>query len=127
MKKRPFYEYEKETKNHPIIGIMADESSLRVQNYNKYGCNAFELKRPVSRPLLFWNEKDVWDYLSLNDMEYSSIYDMGYERTGCMFCLFGHHISDVNRLELMKKTHPKQYDYCFNRLDFNTVLKWYPK
>ena len=126
MKKKPFYKYEKDTSKHPIIGTMASESSKRVQNYNQYGCNAFDVKRPTSKPLSFWLDSDVWSYIRKNDIEYSSIYDMGYERTGCMFCLYGHHISDVNRLELMKKTHPKQYEYCMNKLGIKEVLKWYP-
>lgn len=38
----------------------------------------------------------------------------GVDRTGCMFCGFGVHLeSDPNRYQRMKKTHPKQYNYCF--------------
>ena len=126
MKKRPFKIYEKETGRFPYIGILAAESSKRVQEFNKFGCNAFTAKRPMSKPLSTWLEKDIWDYLKMHSIEYSSIYNMGYERTGCMFCLYGHHISSQDRLELMKKTHPKQYQYCMEKLGLKEVLKWYP-
>lgn len=39
----------------------------------------------------------------------------GCERTGCMFCMFGcHHDKEPNRFQRMKKTHPKQWNYCIN-------------
>ena len=127
LKKQPLKKYEKENKMFPFIGSMACESSKRVQEYNKFGCNALNAKRPTSKPLSIWLEKDIWAYIKENNLPYSKIYDLGYDRTGCMFCLYGHHINKTNRLELMKKTHPKQYDYCMNKLGLEEVLKWYPK
>lgn len=39
----------------------------------------------------------------------------GCDRTGCMFCMFGCHLEkSPNRFERLKKTHPKQYNYCIN-------------
>lgn len=35
------------------------------------------------------------------------------DRTGCIFCMFGCHLEkSPNRFERLKKTHPKQYNYC---------------
>ena len=129
IKKRPFRKYEKESGNMPIIGTMASESSLRKRKYEREGCNAFNNKHPQSNPMLFWNESDIWEYIKKHDVEYSKIYDMGYERTGCMFCMFGHHLDlkkNKNRIELMKSTHPKQYKYCMKQLGLAKVLGWYP-
>jgi len=126
LKKQPFKKYEKETGRHPFIGTLAHESSKRVQEYVLYGCNAFTAKRPTSKPLSIWLENDIWNYIKKNDLPYSKIYDMGYNRTGCMFCLYGHHINKTDRLELMKQTHPKQYEYCMQKLGMTEVLKWYP-
>jgi len=125
MKKQPFYAYERRTGKRPIIGTMASESSKRVQNYNQFGCNAFDAKRPTSKPMSFWTDADVWAYIKEFKVPYSTIYNMGYERTGCMFCLYGHHLSDTNRLELMRQTHPKQYKYCMEKLGLEAVLDWY--
>lgn len=125
MKKKPFKEYEKETGNHPYIGTMANESILRKSEQLKWGCNAFKANRPISKPMGFWTEKDVWDYIKQYNIQYSKIYDMGYERTGCMFCMFGIHLEkEPNRFQHMKITHPNQYNYCINTLGCKDVLDY---
>ena len=63
MKKAPFKSYENMTKRKPIVGTMACESSIRAILYRRNGCNAFNLKRPVSQPLSFWREREI--YLSI--------------------------------------------------------------
>ena len=63
MKKRPVKKFEKETGLHPIVGTMADEGGQRKSAYLKKGCNSFDSKRPMSTPLGFWTEKDIWDYI----------------------------------------------------------------
>ena len=125
MKKAPVKKYEKETGRHPIIGTMACESSHRKTLYIKTGCNAFELKRPKSTPIAFWMEKDVWDYIEVKGLPYCKVYDNGVDRTGCMFCMFGVHLEKgKNRFQLMKDTHPKQYDYCINKLGCGKVMDY---
>jgi len=123
MKKRPIKQYEKQTKLKPFIGTMAGESSHRKIMYLKTGCNAFESKRPKSNPLGFWMEKDIWDYLKMKQLPYSDIYNKGYQRTGCMFCMYGVHTEkDINRFQLMEKSHPKLHNYCINKLGCGEVL-----
>jgi len=123
MKKRPFHIYEKETGLSPIIGTMVTDSSLRKRSYLKNGCNVFINGKEMSRPMSIWTTEDVWEYIKKFNVPYSSIYDMGYVRTGCMFCMFGAHLEKhPNRFELMKDTHPKQYDYCINKLGCKKVL-----
>lgn len=63
MKKYPSKKYEKDNENNGIIATMADESKLRQQKWLKYGCNAFDLKRPQSNPMSFWTEQDVLTYI----------------------------------------------------------------
>jgi len=127
MKKNPMNKFYKKSGKLPIIGTMIEDSSLRKQSYIKLGCNAFESKHPQSRPISIWTEKDIWKYLRINEIPYSKIYDTGVKRTGCMFCMFGVHLekSDMfnkNRFQLMKETHPKQWDYCINKLGCGNVL-----
>lgn len=113
MKKSPFRRYERVTGFKPIVGTMAVESRLRTQAWLRTGCNAFENKRPVSQPLSFWLEQDIWGYLHKFDVPYSTIYDMGYHRTGCIFCMFGCHLEPYpNRFQKLSQTHPKLYEYC---------------
>lgn len=125
LKKSPIKKFENEYNLKPIIGVTANESNLRKANYNKYGCNSFNTKRPISMPLSFWMESDIWNYINTYDLKYSKIYDMEWERTGCMFCMFGVHLEkSPNRFQLMAKTHPKQYDYCINKLGCGKVLDY---
>jgi len=129
MKKAPIKSYENKSKKTPFIGTMACESAMRTLIYYRNGCNAFDKKRPSSQPISFWKEEDIWDYIKTNNLEYSKIYDMGYKRTGCMFCMFGVHLekSDLfnkNRFQLMKDTHPKQYNYCINKLGCGKVMDY---
>ena len=125
MKKGPFKHYEKETGRVPFLGVMAGESSMRTTTYLKLGCNSFDTKRPKSSPLGFWLEEDIWQYLEKFSVSFSSIYLMGFERTGCMFCMFGAHLDEGgNRFQRMANTHPKQYDYCINKLGLGEVLDY---
>lgn len=127
MKKEPFNRYEKETGRKSYIGVMAEESDLRLQSWKKYGCNAFELDRPSSRPLMPWTESDIYEYINEFNIKISDIYAMGYERTGCMFCGFGIHMEKESRFERLKNTHPKQYDYIMNNMGFAEVLDYIEK
>ena len=99
MKKAPVYKYERETGRSAIIGTMACESLLRLQGWLKTGCNVFESRRPVSKPISFWTEQDILQYLKLTQIPYAPIYGdiievqtkkgirlktTGVERSGCI-------------------------------------------
>ena len=74
MKKRPFHKYQKETGQMPIVATMADESMMRKNSWMKYGCNAFDrASGPQSRPMSFWTERDVLEYLIKYDVPYASV------------------------------------------------------
>lgn len=136
MKKRPTKQYEKETGRKPYIGTMACESNMRKQQYLKDGCNSFDAKRQSSKPISFWTEQDILKYIKTRNLEYAKVYGdivetdcglctTGVNRTGCMFCMFGVHLEDKpNRFQKMKVTHPKQYDYCINKLGLEEVLDY---
>lgn len=125
MKKRPLKKYQKETGSAPFIGEMAADSRLRFQKYIRNGgCNAFNSNSPASRPLSCWLEPDIWEYLKGFNVPYSSIYDMGYARTGCVFCAFGCHMNSPNKFQIMKKTHPGLHAYCLDKLGFRYVLNY---
>lgn len=122
MKKTPSKKYEKETGRKPFIGTMATESSQRMSLYLKGECNAFKAKRPVSKPIIFWSDEDIWKYIKTYNIPYSPIYDKGFERTGCMFCMYGCQNKGDKRFELMKKYYPKIYEHCMNKLGLKEVL-----
>jgi len=124
IKKEPAKRYEKETGRYPIIGTRADESSNRTKDYMKYGCNQFDNKRIMSKPLSIWTHEDIWEYLKVKNLPYSKIYDMGYDRTGCAFCGFGCHLNEPNKFQIMKKTHPQLHQYCGEQLGLRKVFEF---
>ena len=111
MKKRPAHKYHKETGRCPYIGTRADESDIRADKFNEIGDNDFSKDIPSSAPLSIWTEDDIWNYIRRFDLPYSKAYDLGYKRTGCMFCMFGI-MGEPDRFLKLKATHPKQWAYC---------------
>jgi 3'-phosphoadenosine 5'-phosphosulfate sulfotransferase (PAPS reductase)/FAD synthetase len=125
MKKNPSKKFEKENDLHPFIGKTAEESEKRLQDYLKTGCNAFNAKRPTSNPLGFWTKKDIKEYIKKYNLNYSKLYDMGYERSGCVFCLYGiDQEKGENRIQRLSKTHPQLYNYCLNKLGLKEILEY---
>jgi len=113
MKKKPLAIYHKETGRVPFVGTMAEESALRTTQWLHSGCNASDNNKQVSMPLAFWTEADIWEYIKQKNVPYCKIYDMGYKRTGCIFCMFGAHLEkQPTRFQLLQKTHPQLWRYC---------------
>lgn len=123
---------------HPIMATMAEESRVRKQAWMRTGCNSFDGKIQ-SKPMSFWTEQDVFQYILQNDLEICSVYgdivavdDVGNEydphnllipdcklkctgcdRTGCVYCGFGFHLEKgETRFQRLARTHPRQYEYC---------------
>ena len=135
-------QYEKKNNFYPIIANMAEESLLRRQSWIRFGCNAFESKRPKSNPMSFWTEQDVLRYIQVMDIPIAKVYGKiaticnvggrdqlittGEKRTGCMFCMFGVHLEKCpNKFQRMYYTHPKQWEYCINKLNLKQVLDYF--
>lgn len=86
-KERPAEIYEKETGRKAIIASMAEESNLRKQRWCVTGCNAFDSKRPMSKPMSFWTEQDVLKMILNDGLEIASVYGdivPDYGRIGTM-------------------------------------------
>lgn len=137
-KKHPAEDYEKRTGQHPILGIMAEESRERMSNWMKYGCKAFDINRPKSNPLSFWREVDILKYIKENNLEIAETYGQiipkakmggqmtfgdilgdiedddltttGAKRTGCLYCGFG--------LRNEKDKYVRLYDELPKLIDF---------
>lgn len=96
-----------------ILGILASESYQREKDWLNYGCNVFyQRKENQSRPLSFWTDNDILEYIKKYNVKVSKLYSMGYSRNGCMYCGFGVQLEKGNnRFQILAKTHPIQYDY----------------
>lgn len=103
-----------------IIGTLAEESQIRKRDWIYYGSNIFFQKKDNQcRPLSFWTERDIWDYIELYKIPVSDLYGQGYQRNGCMYCGFGLCMErrkfGINRFERLALTHPKQYDHMVSQ------------
>jgi 3'-phosphoadenosine 5'-phosphosulfate sulfotransferase (PAPS reductase)/FAD synthetase len=133
----PTSTYRKETKRATMVGVMADESELRMQTYIRFGCNAFDLKDPTSRPIIFWTEQDVLQYITDNNLPIAGAYGevinrggnlscTGEQRTGCKFCLFGLHMQDgENRIQKLSRIEPESYRHAIEDLKYDEVMDFY--
>lgn len=137
MKKMPAKRYEKETGRKAILGQMTIESRLRRTKWLQNGCNAFDVKRPISNPMSFWVEDNVLEYIATRNLPICSLYGevvedyekegqtegqlsfcdckkiyktTGCDRTGCAMCGFSVHLDKApSRFERLKETHPGMY------------------
>lgn len=132
LKKQPVKKYEKETGLSPIIGVMADESVLRKQQYRKNGCNTFGV-RNICKPLSIFTEQDVWNLIEKYNIEICSIYYdqeingeivKGEERTGCAYCAFGIQYEPKNNTKFhrLKKREPNRFNSIYNKLGYKKAL-----
>lgn len=142
MKKAPAKQLEAVSGCVPFTAMMASESQQREKEWKRTGCNAFDGKRPMSKPMSFWTDQDVLAFLKGENIPYCSVYGdivasdgendypstliekplhcTGCQRTGCMFCGFGAHLEKgENRFERMKHTHPKHYEFCIGGGEFD--------
>ena len=96
-----------------ILGILASESYQREKDWLENGCNVFyKRKDNQSRPLSFWTEEDIQEYIDRFHVRIPKLYEMGYSRNGCMYCGFGVHLEKgLNRYQKLAETHPDQYQY----------------
>lgn len=137
-KKSPMKKYSKQNGLYPIMATMAEESRVRKQAWMRTGCNSFDGKIQ-SKPMSFWTEQDVLQYIVQNNLEICSVYGeivavdelgneydphttlidgcklrcTGCQRTGCVWCAFGAHLDGAEtRFQRLAKTHPQLYEYC---------------
>lgn len=142
MKKAPFHRM---LDKKPFTAQLANESKMRESQWIAHGCNNFDSGHPISNPMSFWTEQDVLQYIKENNIEICSVYGdiipeggqmvfdgmpcklctTGCQRTGCWPCLFGMHLEKgETRLQRLKRTHPRLYEYCISGGEYNEDGLW---
>ena len=125
LKKLPSARYERYGKVIPMLGLRAEESRARRMQYLKHGCLLYSSKRPVASPLSFWVGEDIREYVHQFNVPYCELYDQGFDRTGCMYCLFGiFKESQPNRFQRLRALHPDLWAYCLDKLGYRQVLEY---
>lgn len=127
LKKKPFHDFMVKNRLYPISGEMADESLQRQMKYLQAGgCNQYG-DITISKPLSIWTEEDIWEYIKRYNIKIADIYHKGAKRTGCMFCMYGAHFKDDNRLELCYNLYPKMYNmfmsYTNNGVEYREAAR----
>ena len=133
MKEKPLDEFCRKKEFSTYVGTMAAESLRRRTAWYKTGCNSFGTKQ--SKPLSFWREQDILQYIVENNVKIPSDYGeifidkkgkystTGEKRTGCIFCPIGSHIEKPNRFLRLKENYPNLYHYCMNELGLDEFLQ----
>lgn len=119
IKKAPIRQIETELNLSPVIGEMADDGNARETAYLKTECNAFKLTKVKSKPMGFWLEQDVLEYIDRYKIPIFKIYGTlvkqedgtykftGEQRTGCKLCMFGIQFPDrKEQFQRLAETEP---------------------
>lgn len=67
-----------------IFGVRADESKARAKRWVEIAKDSYS--NLAICPIVFWSDKDVWDFIKLKNIKYCSLYDEGWKRLGCVGC-----------------------------------------
>lgn len=133
LKHKPAEKIHKKMNLAPFVGTLAEDSAKRAKAYLKTGCNNFESKWPISKPLSIWTRQDIYRYAVENQVVIPTCYGdivktssglfetTGESNTGCEYCLFGI-LNDPARIERLRYTQPARYKYCMETLNYKTLL-----
>lgn len=95
-----------------------------IKEYNVPYCPVYGDIRVKPPTDIIEGQINLIDYLGCYEAE-DTLETTGCTRTGCMFCMFGCHLEkEPNRFQKMKITHPKQYEYCMDKLGLKEVLEY---
>jgi len=134
----PTKPYQKRTGEVPFVGVMAEESENRRSSYARGGgCNAFNQSRGASsRPIMFWTEQDILQYVIKYQIPYADIYGeivlkdgllakTGEQRTGCKYCLFGAHMKKgENQFQALARIEPESYKKAIEEYGYAEALDY---
>ena len=139
LKKKPLDGYSQENYLKQIIGTTAEESMNRRKSWLQHGCNAWNAKHPMSRPLSFWTEQDVLQYIRQHDLPLASVYGeiverdgrlrcTGVNRTGCTPCPIGalrYSKTQLSKFELLARNDPMYHTGLMrSKMGLREVLLW---
>ncbi len=83
-------------------GVRSDESARR-DSYGRIASGVKHLNMINSRPIIKWNETEVFLYLFYRNIPINKAYKFGLNRVGCSICPFASEWSDY----LVNKLHPE--------------------
>lgn len=86
-------------------------------------------------PIIYWTEKDVWEFLNANNIPHCKLYDEGCKRIGCICCPMSSYKSklrDIERFPHVKRKWLETIQHLMdngymnrNFSDAETVFRWW--
>jgi len=124
LKKKPMLDWQKRSgKKVAIMGTRAQESQIRRVVWVRKGCIYKTKNQIVVTPLVFFTEKDIWDYIHRFKIRLADIYYKGFKRNGCYCCGFGCHLTTENNFVKLKKLNPILWANVMNHWEFSEICK----
>lgn len=126
---------DKEETTITFLGMRAPESVKRA--YYKFDLNESHIEKYGKLnapnnwkrylPIVEWTDAEVWLYILSRQLKYNDMYNMGFNRVGCLICPYQQDYIDM----LIRYYYPNQYRRWNNILDKNfeiynieNRLKW---
>ena len=102
-----------------IMGIRAEESPRRAARPR---CDKYNRNQILYKPIFYWPEWAVWDFIDERGLPYPSLYDEGAHRIGCVVCpfLFGPGEAAQRRIAWSQKRWPGIWE-AFR----HAVFRWF--
>jgi len=124
LKKKPMKDWQKTSdKKVAIMGVRANESQMRRVVWIRKGCIYETKDQVVVQPIIFFTDKDIWDYAKKFKLKFADIYYNGLKRNGCFCCGFGCHLTDENNFVKLKKRNPILWKNIMNHWGFEKICK----
>ena len=86
-------------------------------------------------PIIYWTERDVWEFLNANGIQHCELYDQGYTRIGCICCPMSNYrqkLRDIRKYPHVKRGWLKAIQWLIdngymnhNFNDAETVFRWW--
>jgi 3'-phosphoadenosine 5'-phosphosulfate sulfotransferase (PAPS reductase)/FAD synthetase len=103
-----------------LHGVRAEESRSRRMIFLQQGAlyHSTRHKQWLSAPLIHWTREDIDTYIARNKIPIEFT-----ERTGCVTCMFGAHLSrGMNALEKLHRENPKMWNEALDGWKYRDAL-----
>lgn len=86
-----------------IEGIRLSESNSRKKrNKEPERCDIRYDKIHVM-PILYWSDKNVWDYIKKYDLPFPELYKLGFNRLGCIGCPLANQLNRIKEYQIFPR------------------------
>lgn len=114
-------------KKQTVYNDENDESRRAVEQ-------CYRTRKTLVNPIIDWEDKDVWDFIKSNEIDYCRLYGEGFDRLGCIGCPMAsdkRETRDFVRYPKYKQSYIRAFDRMLKNKSFkhgNTgedVMEWW--